>query len=82
MIDIVNHPNHYGQVPDIECIEVASHFNFCLGNAIKYIWRADHKGAPENDLRKAIWYIQKEIEMRILKENKITRLTTANVLDK
>lgn len=82
MSDIINHPNHYVQVPEIECIDVTSHFNFCLGNAIKYIWRADHKGTPLDDLRKSIWYLNKEIEMRIRKENNIARLTTANVLDK
>jgi hypothetical protein len=36
---------------------------FCLGNAIKYIWRADLKGGAE-DLEKAVWYIQREIQRR------------------
>lgn len=36
----VNHPDHYSiKVPGIECIDVAEHFNFNLGNTIKYIWR-------------------------------------------
>jgi len=82
MGDIVNHPDHYVQVPEIECIEVAGHFNFCLGNAIKYIWRADHKGDPEEDLRKAIWYLHREIEMRIKRENNIKRFKTPTVLEK
>ena len=37
---------------------------FNLGNAIKYIWRADLKGKPIEDLEKAIWYINREIERR------------------
>ena len=43
--DMVNHPRHYeARVPGIECIEVARHFDFCLGNVIKYVWRAGLKG--------------------------------------
>jgi hypothetical protein len=38
--------------------------NFCLGNAIKYIWRADLKNDSVEDLKKAIWYINREIERR------------------
>jgi hypothetical protein len=38
--------------------------NFCLGNAIKYLWRVDGKEAPVQDLEKAIWYIQREIDRR------------------
>lgn len=64
--DNVNHPKHYNQLP-IECIEVARHFNFDLGNAIKYIWRAGLKGGEEKaieDLEKAIFYLKDEIETR------------------
>ena len=64
-IDNVNHPSHYKQHPSgVECIEVTEHFNFCLGNAIKYIWRADLKHDAVEDLQKAAWYINKEIERR------------------
>lgn len=38
---------------------------FCLGNAIKYIWRADLKSDAIEDLRKARWYIDREIEKRL-----------------
>jgi hypothetical protein len=38
--------------------------NFCLGNALKYIWRADLKGDAIEDLQKAAWYINREIERR------------------
>lgn len=61
--DDVHHPKHYTSHPSgVECIEVTEHFNFCLGNAIKYIWRAGLKGEDAvQDLQKAIWYIEREI---------------------
>ena len=59
--DVVNHPPHYNQHPSgIECIQVVEWFNFNLGNAIKYIWRAGDKGGLEA-LKKARWYISREI---------------------
>ena len=61
----VNHPDHYNQVTGIECIDVAENFGFNLGNAMKYIWRSDHKDAPVEDLKKAAWYIQREIDRRL-----------------
>ena len=63
--DSINHPKHYTQHPSgVECIAITEHMGFCLGNAIKYIWRADLKNGVE-DLQKAIWYIQREIDKRI-----------------
>lgn len=63
--DNVNNPNHYTSHPSgIECIEVTEHFSFCLGNAIKYLWRADLKYDAIEDLKKAAWYINREIEKR------------------
>lgn len=60
--DPINHPTHYISHPSgIECITIAEHFNFCLGNAIKYIWRHTEKGSPIDDLRKAKWYLEREI---------------------
>jgi len=62
--NIVSHPSHYTDVvPGIECIEVTRHFNFCRGNAIKYIWRAGRKDPSKEieDLRKAREYIDIEI---------------------
>lgn len=58
----VDHPQHYNQ--GIEAIDyIESHnLNFNLGNAIKYITRCEHKGDKLNDLRKAKWYIEREIE--------------------
>jgi len=64
-IDLVNHPPHYGSHPSgVECIQITEHMNFCLGNAVKYIWRADEKGNAIEDLEKARWYIDREIQRR------------------
>jgi hypothetical protein len=63
--DAVNHPSHYVSHPSgIECIQITEHMGFNLGNAIKYVWRADLKGNSLEDLRKAIWYIDREIQKR------------------
>jgi len=48
----------------IEAIDVTENFNFNLGNALKYIIRADHKGKPLEDLQKAAWYVNREIARR------------------
>lgn len=65
MTDNVNHPPHYNAHPSgIECITVAEHMGFNLGNALKYIWRADLKGDAIEDLKKAGWYIDREIQKR------------------
>ena len=61
MNDNVNHPKHYNSHPSgVECIEITEHMTFCLGNAMKYIWRASLKGKEVEDLRKARWYIDRE----------------------
>lgn len=63
--DTVNHPPHYTSHPSgVECIDVVEHMGFNLGNAIKYIWRADEKGAALEDLHKAAWYLEREIQRR------------------
>jgi len=65
MSDPINHPPHYTQHPSgVECIAITEHMNFCLGNAIKYIWRADLKINTVEDLEKAAWYLQREIQRR------------------
>lgn len=63
MHDPVNHPAHYTSHPSgVECIQVTEHYNFCIGNAIKYLWRAGLKSQdPIEDLQKAHWYIEREI---------------------
>ena len=62
--DNVNHPKHYtSHKSGVECIQVTEHMNFCIGNAIKSLWRAGLKGNSQiEDLEKAIWYINREIE--------------------
>lgn len=64
-MDSVNHPDHYkGKDNPYEVIKVIDAWNlgFSLGNAIKYIGRAGAKGDKVEDLQKAIWYIQHEID--------------------
>lgn len=58
-------PSHYREHPSgVECIQITEHMGFNLGNAIKYVWRADLKGRAIEDLEKSIWYIQREIDKR------------------
>lgn len=65
MTDMVNHPPHYtGHPSGVECIQITEHMGFCIGNAVKYLWRADLKGADIEDLQKARWYLDREIELR------------------
>lgn len=58
----VNHPNHYntGKIEVIDAIE-DWRLGFNLGNAVKYIARAEHKGKPLEDLQKARWYLDRQI---------------------
>lgn len=65
MSDIVAHPSHYTH-GGIECIDAieAWKLGFHLGNVVKYIVRADHKGTPLEDLQKARWYLDREIKRR------------------
>lgn len=61
----VDHPDHYNRHPSgIECIDVAEHMGFNLGNALKYIWRCDLKRDAIEDLKKAAWYVNREIALR------------------
>ena len=61
--DMVNHPSHYTAYPGVEVIELTEHMSFCRGNAVKYIARAGlkSKDTEMQDLRKALWYIEREI---------------------
>lgn len=70
--DNVNHPSHYTSHPSgIECIDITQHHDFCVGNAIKYLWRAGlkkeegltNKEKEIEDLRKALFYINKKINL-------------------
>ncbi len=63
--DMVNHPAHYqAGRGGVECIDIAESFGFNLGNVIKYVWRAGRKPgvSPVEDLRKAAWYLAREID--------------------
>jgi len=62
--DPVNHPSHYTQF-DAEVIDITRHLSFDRGNAIKYIARAGAKDPSKEleDLEKALWYLQDEIEL-------------------
>ena len=61
--DSVDHSKHYNDHPSgVECITITEHFNFNIGNAIKYLWRAGLKGDVVEDLRKAAWYANREVE--------------------
>lgn len=67
MSDSVNHPAHYGGADNpYEAIKVieAWQLGFCLGNTVKYIARAEKKGATIEDLKKARWYLDREIAAR------------------
>ena len=64
--DSVHKPKHYTEHPSgVECIQVTEHMGFNLGNAIKYIWRCDLKLDAIEDLKKAKWYIDREIDRRV-----------------
>lgn len=74
----VNHPKHYTSDPSgVECIEITKHRDFCIGNAIKYLWRSGLKheeGFTDRqkeieDLEKAKWYIQTKIDMLVNEEH-------------
>ena len=60
--DPVNHPAHYkvGGIETIDFIE-AKKLNYNIGNVVKYLTRADHKGNRKQDLEKALWYLTREI---------------------
>lgn len=71
MEDKVNRPSHYtGHPSGIECIDITEHYDFCVGNAIKYLWRAGLKkeaGVSDKekeieDLKKAAYYIDRKIK--------------------
>lgn len=76
MPEAVNHPAHYNAHPSgVECIDVVEEMTFNVGNAVKYLWRADHKNDdPIEDLEKALWYVKREIR-RIRRRRKRERLS-------
>lgn len=65
--DPVNHPAHYkvGGIETIDFIE-AKRLNYNMGNAVKYITRANHKGSRAQDIEKAIWYLKRELGLDLI----------------
>lgn len=70
--DKVNHPKHYTSHPSgVECITITKWYDFCIGNVIKYVWRAGLKTEDGysssqkelEDLLKARWYLDEKIKM-------------------
>lgn len=61
-VDNVNAPKHYTSHPSgIECIQIAELLPFNLGNALKYLWRSDLKWDKQEDTRKAIFYLRRQV---------------------
>lgn len=91
--EMVNHPEYYNKHPSgIECIQIARHYDFNIGNAIKYLWRAGLKEEEGKscdikhieDLKKAIWYINDEIAMlqgKIDKDSLINGIKEAEIVN-
>lgn len=64
--DPVNRPDHYTKHPSgVECIQITEHMSFNIGNAIKYLWRCDLKNDALEDLKKARYYVDREIQRRV-----------------
>ena len=86
--DNVNHPKHYtSHLSGIECIEIARHYCFSIGNAFKYLWRAGLKKEANitdidkeiEDLEKAIWYINDRIsELKDIKKQRYVETFVSN----
>lgn len=69
VVNNVDHPSHYNE-GKIECIDAmvetfgkTSVQDFCVLNAFKYIWRYKHKGKPKEDIEKAVWYLNKYLNL-------------------
>lgn len=64
-VDMVNQPLHYKTESGLECIDAIramlgedAFIAYCKGTAMKYIWRSGHKWNADEDIKKAIWYLQ------------------------
>lgn len=69
--DVVERPKHYNSHPSgLEAIELCEYMPFNIGNAIKYVWRAGLKNDEVEDLKKALWYVERE-NKRVVLSNKL-----------
>lgn len=85
MEDKVNHPSHYTNHPSgVECIQITRHHDFCIGSAIKYLWRAGLKQEDGmssldkqiQDLKKSVWYINDKIK-QLEEANEVAKFNSA-----
>jgi len=61
--DPVNHPPHYTQhSSSVECYEISQHLSAAVAQAFQYIWRAEDKGNAAEDYKKAVWWLEREIQ--------------------
>ncbi len=81
----INHPKHYNLHPsNVECIDIIECYSFNVGSALKYLWRAGLKPGESalEDLRKAVWYVQREVDRLSRTQEHVNRPTrTPNGLD-
>jgi len=66
MNERIDHPKHYTSHPSgVECVDIAEHLSFNLGNALKYLWRSGLKNeaTAREDLEKALWYLNREEDL-------------------
>jgi hypothetical protein len=65
-------PTHYTTHPSgVQCIEISQHLSGCLAQAFQYVWRCGQKDDPEQELKKALWFIERELTIakpQIIKE--------------
>lgn len=82
MSDAVNHPSHYNQgaIEVIDYIEDRQ-FNFNVGNAVKYICRAQYKGKTVEDLEKAVFYLKRELKRKPYRKNTIYNYSASDFVD-
>lgn len=67
MTDAIEHPVHYNShASGVEAIVICEWLGFCAGNALKYAWRAGHKGKLREDLQKSLWYVRRMRETPVL----------------
>ena len=60
----VVHPKHYNSNPSgVECLDVVQHMSWNVGSAMTYLWRLHHKDTPVQNIKKAIYHLEREIEL-------------------